>query len=325
MPRLLLVGRDSRSPRGRRARPQSSRTGAPTSTPRLSDPEYAIFFDAAATQQRFACWNRRSPPASTSIPRSRWRRPPRRRTPCWGGAARGLKHGVVEDKVHLPGMRKLAAAHGQRRARSHRRLPARIRLVGLRRHRPALPAAELELSRRRRRADPRYVSALALHHRVDRGPIVRVASSAWIATPERIDEEGARYPSRSRIRLRPWSRPRAACSAPFSSSWATRVRRDDLLTLQVDGTEGSAVAGLHRCHVQSTTLTPAIAHFSVMKDIGADYRGGWTEAPPLTSYCNPYRVGWEHFLRHVATTRRCNRISRPAFATSPSRKPVIAA
>src|SRR5260370_2087922 len=84
------------------------------------------------------------------------------------------------------------------------------------------------------------------------------------------------------------------------SSWATRVRRDDLLTLQVDGTKGSAVAGLHRCHVQSAARTPAIAHFSVMKDIGADYRDGWIDAPPLTSYINPYRVGWAHFLHHVA-------------------------
>jgi predicted dehydrogenase len=84
------------------------------------------------------------------------------------------------------------------------------------------------------------------------------------------------------------------------SSWATRVRRDDLLALQVDGTKGSAVAGLHRCHVQSAAQTPAIAHFSVMKDINADYRSEWVDAPPLAVYRNPYRVGWEQFLRHVA-------------------------
>jgi predicted dehydrogenase len=85
------------------------------------------------------------------------------------------------------------------------------------------------------------------------------------------------------------------------SSWATRVRRDDLLTLQVDGSKGSALAGLHRCHVQTTAQTPPVAHFSVMKDLGVDYRGGWTDAPALPSYRNPYRVGWEAFLRHVAT------------------------
>jgi predicted dehydrogenase len=61
------------------------------------------------------------------------------------------------------------------------------------------------------------------------------------------------------------------------------------------------LAGLHQCHVQSAGETPTIAHFSVMKDIAADYREGWHQAPPLASYRNPYRVGWEQFLRHVAT------------------------
>jgi predicted dehydrogenase len=57
---------------------------------------------------------------------------------------------------------------------------------------------------------------------------------------------------------------------------------------------------VHRCYVQSAAATPAIAHFSVMHDIGADYRQGWSETPPLSGYPNPYRVGWEAFLRHVA-------------------------
>jgi hypothetical protein len=49
-----------------------------------------------------------------------------------------------------------------------------------------------------------------------------------------------------------------------------------------------------------TAQTPAIFHFSVMKDIATDYRGSWVEAPSLVSYNNPYRVGWERFLSHVA-------------------------
>jgi predicted dehydrogenase len=53
--------------------------------------------------------------------------------------------------------------------------------------------------------------------------------------------------------------------------------------------------------VQTTAQTPPVAHFSVMKDLGVDYRGGWTDAPALPFYRNPYRVGWEAFLRHVAT------------------------
>jgi predicted dehydrogenase len=132
------------------------------------------------------------------------------------------------------------------------------------------------------------------------GRIVAVASSAWTATPERIDERGQRYRVAVEDSAATLVEIEGGVFGSVGSSWATRVRRDDLLTLQVDGTKGSAVAGLHRCQVQSSAQTPAIAHFSVMQDIGADYREGWTQAPPLSCYRNPYRVGWEAFLRHVA-------------------------
>ena len=92
------------------------------------------------------------------------------------------------------------------------------------------------------------------------------------------------------------------------------MRRDDLLTLQVDGSKGSALAGLHRCHVQTTTQAPPVANFSVMKDLAIDYRGGWTEAPALPSYRNPYRVGWAPLasdfaagIRDVAFAEACHR------------------
>jgi predicted dehydrogenase len=132
------------------------------------------------------------------------------------------------------------------------------------------------------------------------GRIVAVASSAWIATPERIDERGARYAVAVEDSAATLLEVEGGVFGTITSSWATRVRRDDLLTLQIDGTQGSAVAGLHRCRVQAIAQTPAIAHFNVMQDIGPDYHSGWADLPPLPSYRNPYRVGWEAFLRHVA-------------------------
>jgi predicted dehydrogenase len=132
------------------------------------------------------------------------------------------------------------------------------------------------------------------------GRIVRVASAQWTAVPERIDEGGKPYAVAVEDSAATLVAMEGGAFGTVQSSWATRARRDDLLTLQIDGTAGSAVAGLHRCHVQSSAETPVIAHFSVMKDLGQDYREGWREAPPLASYCNPYRVGWEQFLRHVA-------------------------
>ena len=133
------------------------------------------------------------------------------------------------------------------------------------------------------------------------GRIVAVSSANWTAVPERIDEQGERYAVDVEDAAATLVELANGAFGTILSSWTSRVRRDDLFTLQVDGTKGSALAGLHRCHVQTMAQTSAVAHFSVMKDLGADYRDGWSEAPPLGHYVNPYRVGWENFLRHVAT------------------------
>jgi predicted dehydrogenase len=85
----------------------------------------------------------------------------------------------------------------------------------------------------------------------------------------------------------------------ITSSWATRVNRDDLMTLQVDGTAGSAVAGLHRCRLQPAAATPKV-RFDPNVDHGVDYRAQWLEMPETLPFANGYRRGWEAFLRHVA-------------------------
>ena len=45
--------------------------------------------------------------------------------------------------------------------------------------------------------------------------------------------------------------------ASVNASWAVRVNRRELLELQVDGVNGSAVAGLRNCAVQHRVATPA--------------------------------------------------------------------
>ena len=299
MPRLLLVGRDA----DRLASIARMHGIADWSTDldgALSDPAYAIFFDAAATQQRLAVLEKAIAADKHVYPEK-----PVAPTAAQGVALleqaqrRGLKHGAVEDKVHLPGLQKLAALTAS---------TALGRIVGFRlefgwwvfdgseqpcqrpswNYRPGGGGLILDMY-----PHWRYIIETIV------GRIARVASSEWIATPERIDEQGERYVVAVEDSAATLVELEGGAFGTILSSWATRVRRDDLLTLQVDGTKGSAVAGLHRCHVQSAQ-TPAIAHFSVMKDLAADYRGGWSEAPPLPSYTNPYRVGWENFLRHVA-------------------------
>jgi predicted dehydrogenase len=301
MPNLLLVGRDA----DRLAAVAHTHKLAGWTTDldaALSDPAYAVFFDAAATQQRVAVLEK-----AIAAGKHVYTEKPVAPTAAQGRAllekaqARGLKHGAVEDKVHLPGLAKLAALTQS---------GALGRIVGFRLEfgwwvfdgsdRPCQrPSWNYRTGGGGLILDMyphwRYIIETIV------GPIVRVASSAWIATPERVDEQGERYAVAVEDSAATLVEIAGGAFGSILSSWATRVRRDDLLTLQVDGTEGSAIAGLHRCRMQSATGTPTIAHFNVMTDINADYRDGWADAPPLASYTNPYRVGWERFLRHVAS------------------------
>jgi predicted dehydrogenase len=86
--------------------------------------------------------------------------------------------------------------------------------------------------------------------------------------------------------------------AHFNSSWVTRVRRDDLLTMLVDGTEGSAMVGLRKCWVQSYENTPCpVWNPDVENPI--DFYGGWTEFEGQREYQNAFKAEWELFLKHV--------------------------
>jgi len=300
VPRLLLAGRDA-ARLAAVARDHKLADWTTDLDAALADPAYAIFFDAAATQGRVGvlekaidagkhvyCEKPLSPAVAQGLALLREAR------------RRGVKHGVVEDKIHLPGLQKLAALT---------RGGALGRVVGFKLEFGwwAFDGSEQPCQRpswNYRAGGGGIILDMYPHWRyvieTIVGRIVRVASSAWIATPERIDERGERYGVAVEDSAATLLELEGGAFGTIVSSWATRVRRDDLLTLQVDGSKGSAVAGLHRCHVQSTAHTPAVAHFSVMRDIGADYRSGWIETPPLAAYCNPYRVGWEAFLRHVA-------------------------
>ena len=301
MPRLLLVGRDAE----RLAAIARSHQLADWTTDldaALSDPDYTIFFDAAATQQRVAVLQK-----AIAAGKHIYSEKPVAPTATQGQAllqqatARGLKHGAVEDKVYLPGLQKLAKLTTG---------GALGRIVGFRLEFGwwVFDGSEQPCQRpswNYRMGGGGLILDMYPHWRyvieTIVGRIARVCSAEWIATPERVDERGERYGVAVEDSAATLLELEGGAFGTILSSWATRVRRDDLLTLQVDGTLGSAIAGLHRCHVQTSAQTPAIAHFSVMKDINADYREGWSEAPPLAAYTNPYRVGWEAFLRHAAS------------------------
>jgi predicted dehydrogenase len=86
--------------------------------------------------------------------------------------------------------------------------------------------------------------------------------------------------------------------AQFNSSWTVRVRRDDLLTMQVDGTKGSAVAGLRDCIVQHGSATPRCT-WNPDIDSPIKYLDGWNRVPDWQLFDNAFKIQWELFLRHV--------------------------
>jgi predicted dehydrogenase len=88
--------------------------------------------------------------------------------------------------------------------------------------------------------------------------------------------------------------------AQFNSSWCVRVRRDDLLTIQVDGTHGSAVAGLRGCWMQPASATPRPV-WNPDEDSRHDYRSDWQEVPHFGMPANAFKAEWELFLRHVVS------------------------
>ena len=87
--------------------------------------------------------------------------------------------------------------------------------------------------------------------------------------------------------------------ATVASSWATRLRRDDMLQIQIDGTHGSAVAGLHACRAQALVATPR-PPWNADAPQPMDFYTQWQAVPDNIPYPPSFRVCWDEFLRHVA-------------------------
>lgn len=130
------------------------------------------------------------------------------------------------------------------------------------------------------------------------GPIKRVVSAAWTAIPERLGEDGKPYSVDTDDSNATLIELESGAFGTITSTWATRAKGDDLVTFHVDGTEGSAVAGIHRCNVQALSQTPTV-RFDPNTDHNRDYHADWSPAPHDPPFTNGYRMGWEAFIRHV--------------------------
>jgi predicted dehydrogenase len=126
------------------------------------------------------------------------------------------------------------------------------------------------------------------------------AVTAHIAThiPRRVDEAGATYDATADDAAYAIFELEGGIVAQINSSWAVRVHRDELVEFQVDGTEGSAVAGLRNCVAQHRSVTPKPVW---NPDIPAEYRfrDQWLEVPDNEAFDNGFKLQWEAFLRHV--------------------------
>ena len=126
------------------------------------------------------------------------------------------------------------------------------------------------------------------------------ALSCYGAThiPERIDEQGKPYRCTADDAAYATYELEGGVVAHFNSSWVTRVRRDDLLTVQVDGEKGSAVCGLRDVWTQHYGNTPRPTwNPDIPQPI--NFFEGWSKVPDQETYDNAFKIQWELFLRHI--------------------------
>jgi predicted dehydrogenase len=131
------------------------------------------------------------------------------------------------------------------------------------------------------------------------GEIKAVSCRHTTAIPRRRDENGKGYEVDVEDTAFAIFELTGGVLAQVNSSWASRVKRDDLLQIQVDGTLGSAVCGLHSCFVQPLVATPK-PFFDPERPQSMVFDEQWQELPDVEPFRNGYRAGWELFLRHVA-------------------------
>lgn len=132
------------------------------------------------------------------------------------------------------------------------------------------------------------------------GPVKSVSCMGATHIEERVDENGNTYQCTADDAAYAQFELEGDIFVNLNSSWCTRVRRDDLLTLHIDGTHGSAVAGLRDVYIQHYGNTPKpVWNPDIPQPI--DFFEGWSKVPEQESFENAFKVQWELFIKHVTT------------------------
>ncbi|MFG1699232.1 Gfo/Idh/MocA family protein [Nonomuraea sp. NPDC049309] len=130
------------------------------------------------------------------------------------------------------------------------------------------------------------------------GRVQSVYAKAVTHIPSRVDEQGNTYQATADDAAYGIFELEGGIIAQINSSWAVRVNRDELVEFQVDGTHGSAVAGLRKCRVQHRSVTPKPV-WNPDLPATARFRDDWQEVPDNAEFDNGFKVQWENFIRHV--------------------------
>jgi predicted dehydrogenase len=267
----------------------------------MNDPQYQIYFDAQTTGRRADAVIQAAKagkhvycekPVATSVESA---------LELYRVCEKaGVKHGVVQDKLWLPGLLKL------KRLKENDFFGKILSVRGefgywvFEGH--TVPAQRPSWNYRKE-DDGGIIVDMLCHWRyvLDNlfGEVKGVFCLGATHIPERVDEQGKPYKCTADDAAYATFELEGGVIAHFNSSWVTRVRRDDLLTLQVDGTKGSAVAGLRECWTQHYGNTPKpVWNPDIPNPI--NFYEGWSKVPEQEIFDNAFKAQWELFLKHVA-------------------------
>ncbi|MGH9656668.1 MAG: Gfo/Idh/MocA family protein [Bryobacteraceae bacterium] len=300
MPHVLLVGRNEAKLRAISAEHEN----CPWTTDldaALADQNYAIYFDAQTTDRRVEAVKKaiaagkhiycEKPTATTLGDACELSRLAKQA---------GVKNGVVQDKLWLPGIRKLQNLREQ--GFFGRILSVRGEFGYWVFEGDVLPAQRPSWNYRKEEGGGIILDMLC-HWRyvLDNvfGEVEAVSCLGATHIPRRWDESGREYACTADDAAYATFRLAGGIVAHFNSSWSVRVRRDDLLTIQVDGEKGSAVAGLRHCWIQPYGATPRPVWNPDVEN-PFDFFAQWQRVPEQQVFDNAFKVQWELFLKHVA-------------------------
>ena len=267
----------------------------------LKDKNDTVFFDAASTQLRPTLLKQAiaagkhvycEKPVATTLAEA---------MDLYKAAKKaGIKHGVVQDKLWLPGLLKLKML---RDSGFFGKILSVRGEFGYWVFEGDWQEAQRPSWNYRTQDGGGIILDMLCHWRyvLDNlfGEVRAVSCLGATHIPNRWDENGKKYKATADDAAYATFELDGGVIAHFNSSWAVRVRRDDLLTLQVDGTHGSAVAGLRRCFTQSRVNTPKpVWNPDIAQPI--DFFAGWQEVPDNAPIENAFKAQWELYLKHVA-------------------------